>query len=119
MAFGENLENPVLLLNFLKSGEISILTKGKESLKLKVENKNIDVNLFDAKLMKDLMKVASRKKTLWGRLGNLKRIAVNLKNEGFTVTVSYGGSVVLKLGFEAGSSLLGDFIEVRDLSKLL
>jgi len=115
----KNLENSVLLLNFLKSGEINLLTKGTKSLELKVENKNVNINLLDKNLMKDLMKVISRKKTFWGRLGSLKRVADNLKNEGFTVTVSYEGSTVLKLGSEAGPSLLGNAIEVRDLSKLL
>lgn len=113
------MENPVLLFHFLKSGEISLLTKGKNSLKLKVENKNININLLDKKLMKELMKVSSRKKTIWERLGSLKRIADNLKNEGLTVTVLYEDSMVLKLGSEASSSLLGDAIEIRDLSKLL
>lgn len=113
------MENPVLLFQFLKSGEINLLTKGKKSLKLKVENKNIDINLLDKKLMKELMKVSSRNKTFWGGFGSLKRIADNLKNEGLTLTVSYEDSIVLKLGSEASSSLLGDAIEIRDLSKLL
>jgi len=65
------------------------------------------------------MKVSSRNETFWGRLGSLKRIANNLKNEGLTVTVSYEDSILLKLGSEASSSLLGDAIEIRDLSKLL
>jgi hypothetical protein len=98
---------------------MSLLTKGRKSLKLKIENKNIDINLLDKKLMKDLMKVSSGKKTFWGKLGSLKSIADNLKNEGLTVTVSYEGTIVLKLGSEASSSLLGDAIEIRDLSKLL
>ena len=113
------MEIPVSLFHFFKSGEINLSTKGKKSLKLKVENKKIDINLLDKKLMKDLMKFSSRKKTFLGRLGNLKSIAENLKNEGLTVTVSYEDSIVLKLGSEASSSLLGDAIEVRDLSKLL
>lgn len=108
-----------MLFHFLKSGEISLLTKGKKTLQLKVENKNMDINLLDKKLMKDLMKIGSRAKTFWGRLGSLKRIADNLKNEGLTITVSYEDSIVLKLGSEASSSLLGDAIEIKDLSKLL
>ena len=108
-----------MLFHFLKSGEISLLTKGKKTLQLKVENKNMDINLLDKKLMKDLMKISSRAKTFWGRLGSLKRIADNLKNEGLTITVSYEDSIVLKLGSEASSSLLGDAIEIKDLSKLL
>ena len=108
-----------MLFHFLKSGEISLLTKGKKSLQLKVENKKIDINLLDKKLMKDLMEVGSRKKTFWGRLGSLKSIAQNLKDEGLTVTVSYEDSMVLRLGSGSSSSLLGDAIEIRDLSKLL
>jgi len=79
----------------------------------------LNVNLLDKKLIKDLMKVNSRKKTFWGRLGSLKYIADNLKNEGLTITVSYKGSIVLKLGSGANSSLLGDAIEIKDLNKLL
>ena len=112
------MEIPVLLFYFLKSGEISLLTKGKESLKLKVENKNMDINLLDKILMEDLMKVILRRKTLLGRLGSLKRIADHLKKEGLTLTVSCEDSVVLKLGSEASSSLLGEAIEIIDLSKL-
>ena len=113
------MEISVLLFQFLKSGEISLLTKGKKSLELKVENKNLNVNLLDKKLMKDLMKISSREKTFWGRFRSLKSIADNLKSEGLTITVSYEGSVVLKLGYEASSSPLGDAIEIGDLSKLL
>ena len=113
------MEIPLLLFHFLKSGEISLLTKGKKSLELKVENKNLNVNLLDKKVMKDLMKVSLRDKTFWGRFRSLKDIADNLKSEGFTIAISYEGAIVLKLGSEVSSSLLGDAIEIGDLSKLL
>ena len=113
------MEIPFLLFHFLKSGEISLLTKGKKALKLKVENKNLNVNLLDKELMKDLMKASSREKTFLGSFRSLRNIADNLKGEGLTITVSYEGSIVLKLGSEASSSLLGDAIEIRNLSKLL
>jgi len=66
--------------------------------------------------MKDLINVVLREKTLWEGLRSLKRIGDNLKSEGLTVAVSYDGSTVIKLGSEASSSLLGDAIEIKDLS---
>jgi len=112
------LEIPVLLLHFLKSGEINLLTKGIKRLKLKAKNKNIDINLLDSEILKDLIKFGSRKISL-GKLRSLRHIADNLKKEGVTVAIYYESSIILRLGSEANPSFLGDAIEIRNLSKLL
>ena len=54
------------LVHALKSGEMSLLISEKETLQLKIEDKRIDVNLLNKKLLKSILetKVESEEKGL-------------------------------------------------------
>lgn len=114
------------LVHALKSGKISLLTSGKATLQLKIEDKRIDVNLLNKKLLKSILetKVESEEKSLLGKLPQLKSLAKQFKETGLTVIVSYKGTALLTLGLEAHPKLsrlvIGtDAIEINSLSKLM
>ncbi len=114
------------LVHALKSGEMSLLISEKETLQLKIEDKRINVNLLNKKLLKSILetKVESEEKSLLGRLPQLKSLAKQLKKNGLTVIVSYKGTALLTLGLEADPKLsrlvIGtDTIEINSLSKLM
>lgn len=114
------------IVHALKSGKISLLTSGKETLQLKIEDKRIDVNLLNKKLLKNILEtnVESEEKSLLGRLPQLKSMAEEFKKNGLTVMIFYKSSVLLTLGLEAHPKLSRlvtgtDAIEINSLSKLM
>ena len=120
------MEIPTQLVHALKSGEMSLLISEKETLQLKIEDKRINVNLLNKKLLKSILetKVESEEKSLLGRLPQLKSLAKQLKRNGLTVIVSYKGTALLTLGREADPKLSrlvigSDAIEINSLSKLM
>ena len=120
------MEIPTQLVHALKSGEMSLLIRGKENLQLKIEDKRIDVNLLNKKLLKSILetKVEPEEKSLLGRLPQLRSMAIQLKKNGLTVMVSYKGTTLLTLGREAYPKLSRlvtgtDTIEINSLSKLI
>jgi len=123
---GEALQIPMWLVHALKSGEASLFTGGVETLKLKVANNKIDVNLMSKELLKDILRVGveAKGKPLIGRLTQLKNIAKELKKEELTVTISHKGCVVLTLGSGANPTIgklvtRTNAIEINNLSKLV
>jgi len=105
---------------------MSLLIRGKETLQLKIEDKRIDVNLLNKKLLKSILetKVEPEEKSLLGRLPQLKSMAKQLKKNGLTAIVSYKGTTLLTLGREAHPKLSRlvtgtDTIEINSLSKLI
>jgi len=114
------------LVHVLKSGEMSLLIREKETLQLKIEDRRIDVNLLNKKLLKSILetKVESEEESLLGKLPQLKSLAKQLKKNGLTVIVSYKGTALLTLGLEADPKLsrlvIGtDAIDINSLSKLM
>ena len=114
------------LVRTLKSGEASVFADGMKILQLKVENKKIDVNLMNKELLKDVLRVGAKteRKSLLGKLKQLKDIAEELKNDGLTITISHKGDILFTLGSGAKSTLSKlvtrtNAIEINDLSKLL
>ncbi len=105
---------------------MSLLISEKETLQLKIEDRRIDINLLNKKLLKSILetKVESEEKSLLGKLPQLRSMARQLKKNGLTVIVSYKGTAVLTLGLEADPKLsrlvIGtDTIEINSLSKLM
>jgi len=109
----------------LKSGKICLLTSGKETLQLRIEDETIGVNLLNKKLLKNIPEtiVVPKEKGLLGMLPQLKSLATQFKENGLTVMISYKGSILLTLGPKPHAKLSQlvtgtDTIEVNSLSKL-
>lgn len=120
------MQIPIWLLHSLKSGEVSVLIDGIETLQLRIENKKIDINLRKKKFIKDLLKVEvePEKKSILKKVQQLKDIAEEFKKEGLTVSISHEDRVVLKLGSEAHPKLLrlvtlSKAIEINNMGKLI
>jgi hypothetical protein len=112
------------LTQILKSGEIDLSTGNKKLLQLTVKTKQIDLNIVDNKLLKELSSDGMKIKSFRELLRQLKSLAEELKSEGVTVTISYKSTTVLTLGSGAKpnfSQLITGTteIEVNNLTKLI
>jgi hypothetical protein len=108
----------------LKSGEVTVSTGDVKSLQLRVETKKIDLNIVDKEFLKTALKGGKQRSSLLDMLGLFKNIAKELKDEGYTVTISYQGKTVVTLGSEATPSFSRlvtrtNAVEINDLRKLL
>lgn len=89
-----------------------------------MENERIDVDLMNKELLMDLLKSADVKdNSLSRKLAMVKRIAGELKTEGFTLTISYRGSLLLTLGADASPGFSKvftgtDAIEINNWTQL-
>ena len=114
------------LVQALKSGEVSLSTAGVKTLQLKVEKKRIDIDMLDKDLLKDILSVGAEGKGLsaLGNIAKIRSIAEELERDGFTVTVSHKGSIVITLGYGAKPTLSQmitgtNAIEINSLSQLI
>ncbi len=108
----------------LKSGEVTVSTGDVQAFQLRVETKKIDLNIVDKEFLKTALKGGKQRSSLLDMLGLLKNIADELKDEGYTITISYQGKTAITLGLEASSSFFRlvtrtNAVEVNDLRKLL
>ena len=108
----------------LKSGEVTVSTGDVKALQLRVENKKIDLNIVDKEFLKMALEGGTQRSSLLDMLGLLKNIAKELKDEGYTVTISYQGKTAVTLGSEAAPSFSRlvtrtNAIEINRLVKLL
>ena len=108
----------------LKSGSVSVSAGDVEALQLKVENKKIDLNITDKEVLKMALEGGKQKSSLLDMLGLLKNMAKELKDEGYTITISYQGKTAITLGLGASSSFSRlvtrtDAVEINNLRKLL
>ncbi len=118
------MQLPTWLGHVIKSGEVTLFTNDKEALQLKAENKRINLNAVSKEFLKDAIGNMGSGKSSKGKLTQLKDIAVELKDEGLTVTISYQGALVLTVGSEANpefSRLVtrANAIEINNLRKLI
>lgn len=115
---------PTWISQVLKSGSVSVSAGDVEALQLKVENKKIDLNITDKEVLKMALEGGKQKSSLLDMLGLLKNMAKELKDEGYTITISYQGKTAITLGLEASSSFSRlvtrtDAVEINNLRKLL
>ena len=108
----------------LKSGAVSVSAGDVEALQLRVENKKIDLNIVDKEVLKMTLEGGTEKNSLRDMLGLLKNAAEELKDEGYTITISYQGKTAITLGLEASSSFSRlvtrtDAVEINNLRKIL
>jgi len=115
---------PTWITQVLKSGEVTVSTGDVKALQLRVETKKIDLDIVDKEFLKTVLKGGKQRSSLLDMLGLLKSIAEELKDEGYTITISYQGKTVVTLGSEAAPSFSRvvtrtNAVEVNDLRKLL
>ena len=115
---------PTWISQVLKSGAVTVSAGDVEALKLRVENKKIDLNIVDKEVLKKALEGGTERSSLLDMLGLLKNIAKELKDEGYTITISYQGETVMTLGSEASSSFSRlvtrtDAVEINNLRRLL
>ena len=108
----------------VKSGEVTLITGDVEALQIKAEDNKIELSIADKEFLKDVLGSAGGGTSIRSKLAQLKSIAVELKDEGLTVTLSYKGDRLVTIGLEAKpkfSRLLTrtDAVEINNLRKLL
>ncbi len=118
------MQFPTWITQVLKSGEVTVSTGDVKALQLRVETKKIDLDIVDKEFLKTVLKGGKQRSSLLDMLGLLKSIAKELKDEGYTITISYQGKTVVTLGSEAAPSFSRvvtrtNAVEVNDLRKLL
>jgi len=106
----------------LKSGSVTVSAGDVEALQLSVTNKKIDLNITNKEVLKTALEGGKKKSSLLDMLGLLKGMAKELKDEGYTITISYQGKMTL--GLEASSSFSRlvtrtNAVEINNLRKLL
>ena len=118
------MQFPTWIMQVLKSGEVTVSTGDVKALQLRVETKKIDLNIVDKEFLKMALEGGTKRSSLLDMVGLLKNIAKELKDEGYTVTISYQGKTAVTLGSEATPSFSQlvtgtNAIEVNSLVKLL
>jgi hypothetical protein len=117
---------PLWLFQTFKSGEIDLLTSGKENLQLRIENRRISLNLIRKELLKYILRleVNPEETSILRMLTQLKNTAEKLKQNGLTITISHKDQIMLTLGAEANPTLSKlitrtNAIQVNDLTELI
>ena len=118
------MQSLALITQILKSGAISLSTNDKQLIQLTVKNKNIDLNIIDAKFLKDLLENDSQTKSFLELLRQLKILAEELKDQGITVTISFNEITIVTIGSDAKSKISRLItgtkqIEINNLKKLV
>jgi hypothetical protein len=114
---------PTWLSHVVKSGEVTLFTGDEEALQVKAEDNKIDLSIDSKEFLKDVVDSAGGG-SIRDKLAQLKEIAVELKDEGLTITLSYQGDRLVTIGAEAKPTLSRlvtrtDALEINNLRKLL
>ena len=108
----------------VKSGEVTLITGGVEALQIKAEDNKIELSIVNKEFFKDVLGSAGSGTSIRSKLAPLKSIAMDLKDEGLTVTISYKGDLLVTIGSEAKSKFSRlvtrtDAVEINNLRKLI
>ena len=108
----------------VKSGEVTLITGDVEALQIKAEDNKIELSIANKEFLKDVLGSVGGGTSIRSKLAQLKSIAVELKDEGLTVTLSYKGDLLVTIGSEAKpkfSRLVTrtDAVEINNLRKLI
>lgn len=113
---------PTFLIEMIESGKMTVSENNVPQIEVSAQNRRIDVNVTDKKLIKDVI-TSARKSTPGGGIRKtisrgvdsiraaenarplVKEIAEDFCKEGVTVTVSYKGNRAVTIGSEADSKL--------------
>ncbi len=129
------------LAGLVKSGKVTVSTKGKEELEITAANRRIDVNAEDKELIKEVISAVRETGGKRGIVETIKdapntietltdmrelvaEIAEELKQAGITVTLSYKGDLVVTVGAQANSKIsrlitTTKALEINNLPKLI
>ena len=118
------MQLPTWLSHVIKSGEVTLFTGDEEALQVKAEDNKIELSVASEDFLKDVVDSAGGGASIRSKLAQLKDIAGELKDEGITITLSYRGDILVRIGSEAKpkfSRLLTrtDAVEIKNLRKLL
>jgi hypothetical protein len=108
----------------LKSGEVTLFAGDVEALHIKAEDNKIDLSIVDKEFLKDALGSVGAGSSINSKLAQLKSIAVELKDEGLTLTLSFKGYRLVTMGLEAKpkfSRLVTrtDAVEINNLRRLI
>ncbi len=129
------------LAGLVKSGKVTVSTKGKEELEITAANRRIDVNAEDKELIKEVISAVREtggKRSIVETIKDapntiealadmrelVAEIAEELKQAGITVTLSYKGDRVVTVGAQANSKIsrlitTTKALEINNLPKLI
>jgi hypothetical protein len=118
---------PTWINQILKSGQITISTNDTKNLELRIQNKKIDLNIINKNIIKSTLQelqAGPKRGSLLDLIKTLKDAAEQLKDQGYTFTVSYYGKTALIIGQEANPTLSQlvtktNALEIKNLGKLL
>lgn len=110
--------------HIVKSGEVTLVTGDVEALQIKAEDNKIELSIADKEFLKDVFGSSGGKKAIRSKLATIKSIAMELKDEGLTITLSYKGDPLVTIGSEAKpkfSRLVTrtDAVEINNLRKMI
>ena len=113
-----------LLGHIVKSGEVTLFTGDEEALQVKAEDNKIELSVDSKEFLKDVVDSAGGGGSIRDKIAQLKDIAVELKDEGLTITLSYQGDRLVTIGAEAKPMLSRlvtrtSAVEINNLRKLL
>jgi hypothetical protein len=125
----------------IESGKVIVSANNVKAIEIKAANKKIEINTIDKKFLKQALAAARDEKKGRGRLdhikgtvgqiktarsmlGQLKEVAEELSEAGITITLSYGGDVIVTMGSQAkpkiSSAVTGTkAIEINSPRKLI
>jgi len=118
------VEFPTWMIKLAKSGTLTISRNEIKAVQIRLKEKSLDLNIIDKKFLKEVLESGSKSGSLRDLVKLIRELSESLKDEGYTITVSYLGTVVLALGSEASSRVFNlvaglDGFEVRNFGKLL
>ncbi len=118
------MQLPTWLGHVVKSGAVTLSTRDVEALQIKAEDNKIEVNIDNKEFLKDVLRSTGADGSIRSKLAQLKSISRELKDEGLTVTISFGGDRLVTIGLEAKPTLSRlvtgtDAVEINNLLRLL
>ncbi len=118
------MQLPTWLGHVVKSGAVTLSTGDVEALQIKAEDNKIEVNIDNKEFLKDVLRSTGADGSIRSKLAQLKSISRELKDEGLTVTISFGGDRLVTIGLEAKPTLSRlvtgtDAVEINNLLRLL
>ena len=108
---------PVSLASrIVKSGKINISANKEKLIDIRIEDKNIDLDIIDHNFVKEFIEDASKVKFFREHLKNLRILAEELKDEKVTISVSYQNTPILIIGSDAKARFTRIFTGTKDIT---